>query len=347
MQQLIDLINANAIIPDHYLVIAQNRSNTYYSEFLEAGQIMANLLNEKEFALWTNEKMLLRGKIFQEKTFIQYAIETAVVRFFGERFPKDFKVEAKINPNNDKDVDCQFVDGEFTYNVEVKCSDFVAKEKIDKQDAFKYGTIGRLPDRGEKAIETLKTALDQGSKIKGELPKAHVGLRNMDNNLKDFLLLAHEKFNPTSSEKEVNILIVGCDDAHDVQNWVNYLYAEQGLFTQQSFADRRTYQNVDLVILTNQYYKQNRFYNKNVSGCWTLENSFNIIMVNPARRLKKTEAIQHFTILIPHYGNELGNYVVPGNAPDFVKESVIISNFVKEYLEEQNGIYLFDENRGE
>lgn len=44
----------------------------------------------------------------------------------------------------------------------------------------------------------------------------------------------------------------------------------------------------------------------------------------------------------PNYSTELGNYQVPGSAPDEIKETARITYFVKEYLETQKGIYPFE-----
>lgn len=255
---------------------------------------MESLITEKEFDFWCAEKMLLKQQPFEEKKFIQYAVETSVASYFGSRFPNGFKVEAKINPKNDKDVDCRFMDKGYVFNVEVKCSDFVFKERIDIQDAFKFETIGRLPDRGQETIEAIKSALIEGLNNKGESLKPFLTSKKMDLNLKEFLELAHEKFSPNPVETEINILLVGCDDERDLQNWIGYLYSHEGLFTEHSFADRKLYQNVDLVVFTNQYFKHNHFFDKRISASWTLQGGFNVVMVNPNRQLTKTDGIRHF-----------------------------------------------------
>jgi hypothetical protein len=342
MDEINNKLDIISKLDDHYLVKARINANHYLEDFINASKIMKDVLSEKEFEFWCTEKMLLKQQPFAEKKFIQYASETSVARYFGEKFPTDFKVETKINPNNDKDVDCQFQDNGFTFNVEVKCSDFVSKEKIENKEGFKYGTVGRLPDRGKEAIEAVSSALDEGLTIKEEPKKPHLASKNMDNNLKDFLELAHDKFDPTPKEKEINILLVGCDDERDMQNWVNYLWADQGLFTEQSFADRERYKNVDLVVFTNLYFKHNKYYEKKVDNCWSLDKSFNLIFGNPYRHLQKEAGIKHFMELLPNYTEELGNYNVPGDAPDYVKSSVIIPWFVKDNLEKTQGIYLFN-----
>lgn len=330
-------------LTDHYLVKSRQDKSHYYDEFLETATILKSVMTEKEFKFWLAEKMLIKQQAFLPKTFIQYAVETATVRYFAEKHNENLKVEAKINPNNDKDVDVQFTDKSYLYNIEVKCSDFVAKEAVDSQDAFKYETVGRIPDRQETK-EVISKALDEGMEKKGEQTKPHLDAKNMDNNLKSFLELAHEKFNPTPNENEVNILLVGCDDERDIQKWHYYLFADQGLFTSESYADRTKYKNVDLVILTNQYFKQNEYYSKKVKNSWTVENSFNLVFSNPFRQLQKEKTIKNFLDIFPHYTWDLGSYSVPGDAPSYVKDSVRISWFVKDNLEKTKGIYLFNEN---
>jgi len=238
MEELSNRVDEIASLTNHYLVRAKSTDHPYFTGFLQAGTVLKQALTPKEFTSWCAEKMLLKPQPFNEKTFIQYAVETTVVRYFGERFPTGFRVEAKINPANDKDVDCVFVDEGFTFNVEVKCSDFKAKEKVDSKDAFKYETAGRLPDRGQEAMAVVSAALDEGLAKRGEATKPHLTAKNMDNSLKDFLESAHEKFGPPVDEQHLNVLVVGCGDAEDLQRWFNYLWEHEGLFTPTPFTDR-------------------------------------------------------------------------------------------------------------
>jgi hypothetical protein len=341
MQELINRVNSISSLTAHYLVRAQGSGHPYFTDFLHAGVVLKQALTPGEFTFWCAEKMLLKQQPFNEKTFIQYAVETTVVRYFGERFPTDFRVEAKINPDNDKDVDCVFVDGGFTFNVEVKCSDFKAKEKVDSQDAFKYETVGRLPDRGQEAMAAISAALNEGLAKQGEVTKPHLNAKNMDNSLKDFLESAHEKFGAPTGDTNLNVLVVGCGDAEDMQQWSNYLLAGEGLFTRTPFADSSKYQNVDLVVLTNQYDKHSRFFEKNVSNSWSLGEGFNLMFGNPYRPSLKAAAFKHFMSVLPNFTDELSAYQVPGSAPDFVKDARRIPWFVKDNLEKRQGRYLF------
>jgi|AntRauTorcE11898_2_1112593.scaffolds.fasta_scaffold10935_1 hypothetical protein len=330
-------------LSEHYLIKARSEGYTYFDEFIEAANILKNVVSDNEFKHWCNEKMLMKDQTFAEKTFIQYAVETSAVRFFAEKNSKNFEVEVELNPKNNKDVDLQFTDKGYTYNVEVKCSDFESKEKIDNKDGFKYGTIGRIPNRKE-SIESISKALNEGLKKQRKPMKDHLESKNMDNNLKDFLELAHDKFNPNSKNEEINILLVGCDDVNDIQKWYFYLFANQGLFTLNSFANKENYKNVDLVILTNQYFKHNKYFEKNIENSWTLRKGFNLVFCNPFRRLPKEQGIKEFLHTFPHFTYELSEYEVPGKAPSHVKNSAKISLLVKDHLEKEKGIYLFEDN---
>lgn len=343
MQELIEKVDSIASITDHYLVQAKALGHPYFAGFLDAGAVLKPALTPQEFAYWCAEKMLLKPQVFREKTFVQYAVETAVARYFGARFPEGFAVEKRINPANDKDMDCVFLDNGFTFNVEVKCSDFQAKEKIDSLDAFKYETVGRLPDRGEETRQVIAAALDESRAKRGEAPKPHVAGKNMDNNLKDFLELAHEKFGPAADERHVNVLVVGCDDAEDIQRWFYYLYEEQGLFTTAPFSDPLRYCNVDVVVLTNQYFKHNRVLTKSVTNSWDLGAGFNLTIANPHRSQPKKAGVLHFINLLPNFTSALAAYQVPGAAPSYVKDTRRIVYFVKDYLERQQGRYLFED----
>ena len=344
MDEINIIINEILNLTDHYLVRARAESSHYFNEFIIAAQIMKNVMTNDEFENWCAEKMLLKQQTFAEKAFIQYAVETSAARYFAEKHNENFKVEAKINPTNNKDVDIQFTNRGCTYNVEVKCSDFVSKEETENKYGFKFGTIGRLPDRGDEAIKAISSALDEGLTQKGESLKPFLTSKKMDNNLKDFLESAHNKFNPSPNESEVNILLVGCDDKNDIQNWHNYLFAGQGLFTNDSFADKGKYNNVDLVVFTNLYFKHNKYFDKKVRNSWTLENSFNLVFSNPFRQLQKQKAIKNFLDFFPHFTWDLHHYSDPGEAPFDVKDAVRISWFIKDNLEDKKGLYLFNEN---
>jgi hypothetical protein len=94
-------------------------------------------------------------------------------------------------------------------------------------------------------------------------------------------------------------------------------------------------------VLTNQYDKHSRFFEKDVSNSWSLGEGFNLIFGNPYRHSLKEAAIKHFMNVLPNFTTELGAYQVPGGAPDYVKNTRRIPWFVKDHLEKQHGRFLF------
>jgi hypothetical protein len=328
-------------LTDHYLIKARTLGHLYFNEFLAAAEIMKSLLTEKEFEFWCDEKALLKQQPFREKTFIQGAVETATARFFGEKFPADFKTEVKLREGSDKDVDCSFKDEGFTFHVEVKCAEFKHRDQSISEDTIKIVVAGRMPDRGKDAKDTLLAAIAEGLAKQNKPQKSSVDIKSMDNNLMDYLTNAQEKFNPTAGDDELNVLLVGCDDANDLQMWFNYLHGSEGLFTDESFSDVSKFNLVDAVVLTNQYHKHYAFFDKQIKDAWTLGNGFNIIFRNPFSLREKIAAFNHFLKILPNYTLELNAYKVPGDAPDYVKQIVRVHDFIKDYLERQHAIMLF------
>lgn len=326
----------------HYLRIASELGHEYLNELLVALNQLQRILPPKDFKLIWNDKLQLNKKNFHEKNFIQGACEIAVANYFATK--SKFRIEAKVNPNNNKDVDCQFTAKDFTYNIEVKCASFDAKEAVENTDSFKFQTLGRL-DNKDEIIALLAKALDEGLTNQGKRLKKHSELKNMDNNLKDFLISANQKFNPDCNESEINILLVGGNDPADLQCWIGYLFATAGLFTDDSYTDVENYQYVDLVIFTNLYFKHKDFFKKTTSNSWSLENSFNLYFENPFRAQEKREGIDNFYYEMKNYNLEFNEFEVPGEAPNEVKEAVKIPHFVIDYLEKKQNIYLFEEKK--
>ncbi len=271
---------------DHYLTISQAQKLPYFIAFERALPTFATVFKGNDFNKWATEKMLVSKK-FDQKQFIQYAVEASAVRYFADNFKKEFTTEAKINPQNKKDVDIRFKLNGFVYNIEVKCPRFDEKENVEsQQNVIKISTFGRVDDLQEER-EFLVDIINEGLKKQGKTVKNGVLTKNMDNNLKDFLINANEKFNPSPADNEINLLLVGCGDAEDIQKWFDYLYAYEGLFTSESFCSQASYDNVDGVILTDQYYRHRNYNFQEILNYWTLQNCFNLILPNPYSKRKE------------------------------------------------------------
>lgn len=331
---------------EHYLLRAKDAGHQYFQEFLSAGESLHKVMSEKEFRRWYEERVFLKKGIakFDEKAFIQGAVETSVVRFFAEKYPKDFKLEEIVGFDNKKNVECQLVTDGCRYNVEVKCPSFCGYNEVQEvEKVLKFSTMGRAPDwKTEKEYQiSLGEELKRVAVKSGEPLKGVIQMKTMDNNLKDFLISAHEKFGSVLDENEVNVLVVGCDDVEDIQRWWGYLWANEGVFTSNSFVDKSKYSNVDVVVLTNLYFKHNKYYQKNVCNYWSLDGGFNLIFSNPYRLKHKELAIKKFIEFLPNYSSQIDAYSVQGKSLGEVESFIRVIHFVRDFLEKQKGVYLF------
>lgn len=337
---------------DNCLVVAKNKNHNYYQDFLNAAKIIQNFSSKKEFERWCKHKMLLSKKPFNHQPFIRSAVEASVVAFFGSKFPKDFGMEKKVNLENNKmDVDCQFISSKYTFNVEVKCSDYTIKEHIDNQDGVKFDTVGEIPD-GDETIAKLYEMINEGLISQGKEPMQMHKAKSMKKSFVDHLKGSNLKFNPNSNEYEINILLLGCDDASDIQQWKHHLWSHGGLFTKEyEGMMSREYENIDAVVLTNLYHRH-KYYDNIEGNSWTLEDSFNIILPNVHAKNKsnivKCKGLLYFYNTFPHFSYELSKYspeVSTGSDPDDlipdVKDAIQINNFIKSELEEKQGKYYF------
>jgi hypothetical protein len=327
-------------IDEHYLRRAFTAFPSYWDGFVAAIDALSDLLSDRQLEDLLKNKLQLGLSLFDEKQYLQIACETTVNIYFARKFSSTFSYETKTTAKTKKDVDCSYGDNGYKYFIEVKCSDFKEKEKISAQDGIKFSTAGRIPNYDE-SFKDLSTMLEEGQKNLEGTVKPVLKQKNMDNNLKDFLISAHNKFNDDATDDEVNILVVCCGDPSDMQAWYLYMYSHEGLFTGDSFCERDKYKNVDMVVLTNLYHRHNKFIEKqHLKEHWLLEKSCNFIFSNPSRKSLKEPAMMHFINTFPHYTFDLSNYNVPGPAEQYVKDLRRIPYFVKEMLTDK-GIVLF------
>jgi len=327
----------------HYLLKSKDEQSEYYANFTKVILPLKEKLTEKQFEDLLINKLQMKNASFDEKAFIQIACETTVNAYFARKYPTSFAYEKKLKLTNKKNVECQVRSYYFTYNIEVKCADFEAKEKIENQDSFKFSTYGRIDDYKE-AMKEIGEMMIEGQKRKGDVPKPLLEQRKMDNNLKDFLISANEKFDSIPNENEVNILVVCCGDANDIQHWHNYMYAPTGLFTRNSFYNPKEYTRVDIVVLTNIYHRHYKYFEKlHLEDNWNFDSAFNLAFSNPFRSMNKEDSIKHFLKVFPHYTYELEKFKLPpSNEPEFIRQvlkSIVgIPAFVKYNLTDKGKI---------
>lgn len=246
-----------------------------------------------------------------------------------------FVYEDKVVPP--RDVDCSFQSEGYKFNVEVKCADYTSKHKIDSEGDFIIRGIGRLSDYRNLTAQLQETFASGGKTLASGL--------HMDNKLKEFLYDAHGKFPDATAQDQYNVLVVGCDDPWDMQQWEGYLTGQQGLFSHNSFADVSRYDNVDLVVLTNLYHRHKSVAEKDkLTDHWTFANAFSLLYENP-RSKKPRSMLYEFSRTLRFYNNELFAHKMEGDAPEFLKERLAISHYVG-HMQWAKGQYTFQPKSG-
>lgn len=315
----------------------RNEASAQYKEgMLAAINRLSNYLGEKQIEDFLRNKLQLFSSSFNEPQYIQAACELVICSHLAETYKKSFSYELEINPP--KNVDCSFSENGIQFNIEIKCADYSKNNIINEKDAFRIGFLGRNP-HVERIFKELADLFQSHVDGRPLLKQQH-----MDNKLKDFLQSAHGKFLQEPRTDHLNILAVCCDTPMDIQKWFGYMYGHQGLFTQESFSDKRTYNLVDVVFITNLHHRHYCYQTKDkISNHWLLDKSFNLVFSNPYRCIDKRDAILRFSEIIPNYSHELDAYKVIGDVDDYVKDMMRIPHFVGDELQAK-GIFHFQPN---
>jgi hypothetical protein len=332
---------------NHYLCKANSLHSRYLEECIDVLDILNRSLKPKKMRTLLVSKLQFHMEKFNEPQYIQEACELSVSSYFAKKFPETFVYEDNVNPANNSDVDCSFKDSEFKFCIEVKCAEFANSPKNTQiGNRFKIGSAGRLQnffsDVG-KLTSLMNTGLQESDEqlVNFEVEK------NKDNNLKDFLVSANNKFDPNSSKQIINVLVVSCGNQSDMQKWFNYLFSHEGLFTETPYyKNYDEYSNVDIVVLTNLYHKHHNFFEKrHLRNHWSLEDSFNLMYYNPLAKQSKYQGINHFGNLLDHFTPHLYYYDPPCEAPPEIdtrgiKEATRVTSFIRYELEDK-GVHFF------
>lgn len=270
-----------------------------YANFIDTNRKLKKLTNK----LFLKHEDLSTQQINQ---YIQAAVEMTVVRYFAENFPEHFKLEPKLIDGSDNDVECQFKFNDLLFNIEVKATSYIDKIKRNPED-FSLEFKGHL-DNYEELHTTLKTFL----------PNLNLAKR-FDNNLKSHLYSAQSKFPVTDNNKFCNVLIIGCNDSEDIQKHYDYLHSPHGgFFTKQSFIDNRKFDLVDIVFLTNIFFKHNyEIENPKLDeDSWKFEKSFIVGFRNPFRKNRKEKHLDLIETIVPNYTKSFKEYT---GGPEFIR----------------------------
>ncbi|AUI85866.1 hypothetical protein BS333_05440 [Vibrio azureus] len=246
------------------------------------------------------KELQLGGSTFNEAKFLQAACETSVAASIASSFPQTFVYEPKLNPPSD--VDCSFSYNGFKFNIEVKCPDFTKAHAQQERNTFNIGAFGRMPEFKDTAKMLSDLFESKGNAFEVQ--------PHMDNKLKDYLLSAQKKFSSEVKSKELNVLLVCCDTAMDMQKWFHYMYGMQGLLTPESFYNPLEYERVDVVILTNLYHRHYSYKDKlKIEDHWSFGKAFNLIFKNRSLNKGKDEVIWALVDTIPNFSREIVDYL--------------------------------------
>jgi hypothetical protein len=326
---------------NHYLKLSKRKNLEYHKKIISRLFIMYNVINKKDFQELIEDKLQFNHK-FTEESFIQSAIELTVNSYFAEKYKHSFKYEPKLTEKSKKNVECQIETDNFKYNIEVKCPVFKKKEDNKNSGGLLLNVYGRHPDR-ENLINELKQTLIESSKEIDGVEKPVTAQKHFGLNLHDFLVSAHEKFNDTSEDNEINVLFVGTDA--QMFEWIGHLWGYEGYFTTKPHVDPKTYNNLDIIVLGNYYHTQYQFWEKTHLKPENLSRHFNVYYVNPHRKKNKEKGILNFSNLITHNCKELNNfsqkYIKSDSTGDlWVEKLFIIARYQEEVLKPL-GINLF------
>lgn len=328
----------NRKILNPYFQAMDELSSKYKDGMLSAIESLSPYLSEKQIEDFLKNKLQLFSSPFNEPQYLQAACELVICSHLARAYKDAFKYELELN--SPKNVDCSFFSDGTQFNIEIKCADYSKSHEMEKEDGFKIGFLGRIPDH-----EGIFNDLESSFQNHPEGRKTLLREPHMDNKLKDYLLSAHGKFSPQPREDHLNILAICCDTPLDIQKWFGYMYENQGLFTNESFFNKNDYNLVDVVFITNLYHRHHSYNTKEkITDHWHLDRSFNLIFSNPYRCLDKRFAIELFVRLMPNYSNDLLKYQVPGDVEEYVKNSIKIPHFVGDELQSK-GIFLFQPNQ--
>lgn len=324
----------------------------YFKDFVLLLCDISKRMTEEDTKDLLFNKLQLNRNSFNENQYYQSATELCVIYHVYTLNKANFNYEKVVRDDVDqkkgKQPECTTkTDEGFVFNVEAKSPER-GKEKMPESGGNRIyvANVGRA--------DTKDAAINQFNMLKNDLESCNENLevlskKSNDNKLKDYLYSAGEKFPTKTNDNELNVLFVSLDTVHEIQEYVNFLCFNMGLFTKHSFADIGKYTNVDMVIFTNSYYRQKN--HDNINGCaWCLNEGFNFLTFNPHTDIKRKEkALSYFASNISNFNKQIEIYKVPASpeTPQDLLDSLRIASFVKQQLEEKEGVYLFQKEEVE
>lgn len=310
--------------------------SSYFVELLSALEDIQACAGQDAARNYAETKLQTQRKSFDEDSYIQGAVELAVVRYFAQEFPKDFEYEPKLGAEGDQNVECSVRVEKTQLNVEVKVSRHDRRFKIEDAPGMKLRAYGRV-DGFAGLVDELKPILTDTDSGTGDRFEPQVSFRQ-DLTMFDHLVSAHKKFASSNPVEHCNILFVGCGDSDDIQDCDEYLTGPTGLFTGNSIRSPVEFARVDLVFLTSLYYKHSTRYGKLDAKSWRLADCFVLGFPNPFAEKQKYEAMKVAFAKIPSLTEEFRTFYLAKR--DHILDPFFLKHFIHgELCEKQRRCY--------
>lgn len=255
------------------LTDAYKANHRYYNDFINMMNYFSENLSERAYK--DIEKKFLTGSMAGGQVYLQTVSELTVLYYILRNYSIQFEYEPKYNGNYNPE--CSFFLADKIINVEVKCPDMVKRMNIEQHTTLKLVLSERIPDF-ENVVGDLKKIIEP------ILPNTqYTGLEvipRMDNKLKDFLESSQKKF-PAGNEY-FNILVITLDILPDVDEWYNYIFDNNGVFTDKSYIESN-YNNVDSILLTTPVCGHRNWSNHTAENIWELEQTLSLLLLDPRK----------------------------------------------------------------
>jgi len=305
-------------------------SDMYLENLTDALNAISIVIKDSAFQDIIDHKLKLQSTEIDIKQCIQALCEITILSYFAKHYPSSFQYEPKLIVGSKKNPEMSFKIDDISVSIEAKCATYENREQLSDNNLHVHSHM--VPDK-----TTVKATLDLFNEVAklGKYEGAQK-MKNMNNNLKDYLTGANEKFNLASTDKDVNCLFVCCDDPNDLDIWVGYLYGYQGLFQNTKVFKPCEYELVDVLMLTNLYNKHKNPLAIGDVNVFDLDTTFIVCFPNPRPKVTKAEAIIKLLTQIPNQTDAVCKTQVPGDAPQDIKDTTRISYFVCTNEEYQN-----------
>ncbi len=272
----------------------------YYADFLNTMLIFQKNLTKKEY-----ESVLKKfqfSKKYDRQRYLQTVSEINVLYYILRIYNNQFKYEPKYN--NGYNPECSFEFGGKIINLEVKCPNMEKRIEEEQRDTVKIFSAERIPEH-QAIINELTNIIEPNLKNNGF---SGIGeIHRMDNKLKDFLISAQAKF-PISEDSNFNILAISLDIISDLDEWYSYIFGDNGVFTDKTFIKEK-YANVDAILLTTPICEHTRWSCYNEINVWRLEETVNLLFLNPDRETSETGRF-YFEELLNLFGSMTKEFLI-------------------------------------